>query len=264
MEDAYRVLGWQTAVKETARLINKVAETSKQPRVPDAVLWAVRRAKKVWSKTLTVDNSLTLSPNIKELTHHTNMLQRCVASADHAQKGYSESLSMTLTSTALVAWAMKYTAGRAAQTWEELAQRLISKEEQAAEMGCIRKHSSACEPTRLHAVARSIMLHYRAVRENTLQSWRKLPKVQRDQLANFPQPKEGDPATSKCIFEWCNKSLNRFEHCGASPGYFKLACCRNHYRKAQEQLVVEEAAQTYSNQWSVQVARRGQDDIPNT
>ena len=103
LDDAYRLLGWQTAVKETARLICKVAATSKQPRVPGAVLWAVRRAKKVWSKKLSVDNSLTLNPTIKELTHHANLLQRCVASLEHTQKGYSEPLSMVLTSTALVA-----------------------------------------------------------------------------------------------------------------------------------------------------------------
>ena len=70
VDDAYIVLGWQAVVKETARPVNKVASTSKHPQVPDAILWAVRRAKKVWSKDLTIVNSLTLRPTIKELTHH--------------------------------------------------------------------------------------------------------------------------------------------------------------------------------------------------
>lgn len=61
VDDAYRVLGWQVAVKETVRLINKVASTSKHPQVPGAILCAVRRANKVSSKDLTIDNSLTLS-----------------------------------------------------------------------------------------------------------------------------------------------------------------------------------------------------------
>ena len=114
----------------------------------------MRRAKKVWSKELTVDNSLTLSLTIKELMHHANMLQRCVTPLDRAQKGFSEPLNMTLNSTALVAWVSVYTARRPAQTWEELSQRLLSKEEQAAGVGRIRKLLRVYGPTRLHAVAK--------------------------------------------------------------------------------------------------------------
>jgi hypothetical protein len=171
LENVYRVLAWSDAVKETARRINLVAYVSKEPRAERAMdLWAVRRAraKKIWSRPLSLNNSLTLQPTLDSYVYHANSLERCVVAADYQRQGYSGPLNMWLTSTALVAWANGHTAGRAPQVWAEIASRVLSDAGQTAFFGNFRKLKEALGPTKHRVYVQAFVSHYRYVKTDAL------------------------------------------------------------------------------------------------
>ena len=128
----------------------------------------MKRAKRVWNKQITVDNSLTLAPTIYELLRQTNNLERCLVAEGFKQKGYTEPLRMILTSTILVNWATQYSGGRTLEVWLEVMNRLRSKLEQADTFKELRISKAAMGNSKLQSCMASFMALCRSVRETAL------------------------------------------------------------------------------------------------
>ena len=190
---------------------------SKEPRAERAMdLWAVRRAKKIWSRPLSLDNSLTLQPTLDSYVYHANSLERCVVAADYQRQGYSEPLNMWLTSTALVAWANGHTAGRAPQVWAEIAGRVLSDAGQTAFFGNFRKLKEALGPTKHRVYVDAFVSHYRYVKTDAL----KLAASQELKAWHVPARHITDAEgvqTQVCAYRRCSEQVAPRQQCNNQP-----------------------------------------------